>query len=326
MYACIITPDAATVISQVTGESYTVYANEPGFESALDAIRNNDFEEFIVIATPAEMFKQEFCGGRVALEDGVVYLDGRGMHGTLSDRMIDMVRDGFDVEPLAKFMVNLDANPSKRAVDELYGFLEASNLAITPDGYFVAYKKVRDSYMDVHSGTFDNSPGAVCEMPRNMVDEDKARTCSAGLHFCGREYLSEYPGARTMIVKINPADVVAIPEDYNNHKGRTCKYEVIGELTGDGRDGWGGRDDERPEEKLEGAVFTGEGYNTVDDAFGDTDLDTIRRPTSTVPDNLHKYHGSRQDARRATWADSSLKVKDLGQNAPTGYRWATVYK
>ena len=36
--------------------------------------------------------------------------------------------------------------------------------------------------------------------------------------------------SRTMILKINPADVVSIPTDYNNSKGRTCRYEVIGEL------------------------------------------------------------------------------------------------
>ena len=33
-----------------------------------------------------------------------------------------------------------------------------------------------------------------------------------------------------MIVKINPRDVVSIPTDYNNSKGRACRYEVIGEL------------------------------------------------------------------------------------------------
>ena len=32
-----------------------------------------------------------------------------------------------------------------------------------------------------------------------------------------------------MILKINPRDVVSIPTDYNNSKGRTCRYEVIGE-------------------------------------------------------------------------------------------------
>ena len=38
-----------------------------------------------------------------------------------------------------------------------------------------------------------------------------------------------------MIVKINPADVVSIPKDYNNTKGRACKYEVIAEYTEDWR-------------------------------------------------------------------------------------------
>jgi hypothetical protein len=34
-----------------------------------------------------------------------------------------------------------------------------------------------------------------------------------------------------MAVKINPADVVAIPSDYNYCKGRTWKYEVVKELS-----------------------------------------------------------------------------------------------
>jgi hypothetical protein len=38
-----------------------------------------------------------------------------------------------------------------------------------------------------------------------------------------------------MIVKINPKDVVAIPADYNNTKGRTCRYEVVAEYKDDWR-------------------------------------------------------------------------------------------
>ena len=38
-----------------------------------------------------------------------------------------------------------------------------------------------------------------------------------------------------MILKINPANVVAIPADYNNTKGRCCEYEVAGEYTEDWR-------------------------------------------------------------------------------------------
>jgi hypothetical protein len=36
--------------------------------------------------------------------------------------------------------------------------------------------------------------------------------------------------SRVVIVKIDPADVVSIPSDYNGAKGRACRYEVIGEM------------------------------------------------------------------------------------------------
>jgi hypothetical protein len=82
----------------------------------------------------------------------------------------------------------------------------------------------------------DNSIGRVVEMERNMVDDNRDNTCSAGLHFCSHSYLQSFSGDRTVIVKIDPADVVSIPSDYNNAKGRTCRYEVIGEVERDAKD------------------------------------------------------------------------------------------
>jgi len=144
-----------------------------------------------------------------------------------------MLREGFPIEPMVMFMDNLYQNPSKRAVDELYGFLERGNLPITPDGHFLAYKRVREDYTDCHTGKMDNSIGQVVEMERYDVDDNKDNTCSTGLHFCSKEYLSGFGGARTVIVKINPADVVSIPSDYNQTKGRACRYEVVGEIDND---------------------------------------------------------------------------------------------
>jgi hypothetical protein len=110
--------------------------------------------------------------------------------------------------------------------------LEKNALPITPDGHFLAYKKVRNDFLDIHSGTMDNSVGQIVEMERHEVNDNKDETCSTGLHFCGMSYLNHFGGSdsRTVIVKINPADVVSIPSDYNNAKGRACRYEVIGEL------------------------------------------------------------------------------------------------
>jgi hypothetical protein len=108
--------------------------------------------------------------------------------------------------------------------------LEKNSLPITPDGCFLAYKRVRENYMDCHTGTMDNSVGRVVEMERNMVDDNRNNTCSSGLHFCSHSYLSSFGGERTVIVKIDPADVVSIPSDYNDAKGRACRYTVIGEV------------------------------------------------------------------------------------------------
>jgi hypothetical protein len=125
-------------------------------------------------------------------------------------------------------------NPSYRAVQELYKFLEVGQMPLTEDGHFLAYKKVRENFKDIHSGTFDNSVGKICEMPRNKVDEDSSRTCSSGLHVCSYSYLNSFGNGTTdkvVVVKINPRDVVSIPADYNNTKMRLCRYEVIQDVT-----------------------------------------------------------------------------------------------
>ena len=141
-----------------------------------------------------------------------------------------MYKDGFDITPLLAFYSNLILNPSKTAQEELYSFLEKSNLPITPDGHFLAYKKVRGDYKDCHTGTIDNSVGQKVFMSRNEVDDDRNNLCSTGLHFCSLDYLRHFGGERIMILKINPLHVVSIPRDYNDSKGRCCFYEVIGEL------------------------------------------------------------------------------------------------
>lgn len=114
--------------------------------------------------------------------------------------------------------------------------MQVNNLPITKDGCFIAFKMVRADYRDIYTGTMDNSPGCVPKMKRADVDPDKDRTCSRGLHFAALEYVrngsygSSSNGDRLMAVKINPRDVVAIPTDYNNSKGRACQYLVLKEL------------------------------------------------------------------------------------------------
>ena len=171
--------------------------------------------------------------GVVTIRDGEVFYNNTRIHNTLTDRIVSMAKEGFDIGHMVKFLENLMSNPSYRAVNELYDFLEAGGIPITENGTFLGYKKIRADWTDIHSGKFSNVVGSVVEMPRNMVDEDSSRTCSAGLHICSYGYLPHFgssSGDRVVICEINPADVVSIPADYNNTKMRVCKYTVIGEV------------------------------------------------------------------------------------------------
>ena len=234
--AVIITRSGISAI--INGQSYVVETDHPKYDQALEAVRKNNWNQFVNLVNISQQVQNYFDGTDVEIQGGSINYHGQVIHNTLTKRILNFMRDGLPHEPLLNFFKNLMENPSKRAVDELYDFLEAGELPITEDGHFLAFKNVRSNYLDIHSGKFSNSVGKVCEMPRNGVDEDKERTCSYGLHFCSIKYLphfSDSDGGKTMIVKINPKDVVAIPADYNNTKGRTCRYEVVAEYKDDWR-------------------------------------------------------------------------------------------
>jgi len=224
-------------ITVVIGSTpFTISKSHITYAQVLEAIKAGDWDKVKEIVDPVKVVLK-FGQGNVTIDGEQLLWKGRELNTGLATRMIAMLQEGFDIKPMASFMENLMSNPSKRAVDELYGFLEKNNLPITPDGHFLAYKRVRDNYFDVHSGTMDNSVGKIVEMERNEVDDNKDRTCSAGLHFCSHSYLGHFSGDRVVIVKINPRDVVSIPSDYNDSKGRACRYEVIGEVGNNPDDG-----------------------------------------------------------------------------------------
>lgn len=219
----------SNIVVVIGNKSHTISKTHITYNKVLEAIKANDWDSLPDIIEPKKVVLN-YGQGNVSIQGETLFWKGKELNTGLSVRMIQMLQEGFPVEPMVNFMENLYKNPSHRAVTELYGFLEKNNLPITPDGHFLAYKKVRANFLDVHSGTMDNSVGQVVEMERHEVNDNKDQTCSTGLHFCGMSYLSHFGGERTVIVKVNPADVVSIPSDYNDAKGRTCRYEVIGEL------------------------------------------------------------------------------------------------
>lgn len=217
------------VVVVIGNQTHTISKTHISYQKVLDAIKVQNWDLLREIIEPKKVVLN-YGQGNISVQGDKLFWKGGELHNALTARIIFMLQEGFPIEPMVNFMENLMQNPSKRSVSELYGFLEKNNLPITPDGHFLAYKKVRNDFTDVHSGTVNNSVGRIVEMERNQVDDDRDRTCSTGLHFCSQEYLNSFGGERIVIVKINPRDVVSIPSDYNDSKGRCCRYEVIGEL------------------------------------------------------------------------------------------------
>lgn len=228
-FAMIKSGSGCTII--LDGVTYNLQSDHINYAKIMDKIKVQDYnlESLINISKSVE----EFGEGKLSVKDGVVKYNGSQLHGCIVDSILGLIKDGFSVEPIVKFLDNLSKNPSYRAQTELYGFLEYGKLPITDDGCFLTYKKIRKDWKDIHSGTFDNSVGAVCEMPRHKVDDNSNNTCSAGLHVCSYEYTKSFGGSdsRLVLCKVNPADVVSIPADYNHTKMRTCKYVVVAEVS-----------------------------------------------------------------------------------------------
>ena len=219
------------------GYHVTVYDHMANYDALKDALRAEDWNLAKDLSNPVVAVTRAIANvsETIRIDNGIVYYNGTPLHTELTDRMVSMVEDGFDVKPLGMFLDNLMQNPSARAVDELFGFLAAGDMPITEDGHFLAYKRIKKDWTDCHSGKIDNSIGTVVSMLRNKVDDNCNNTCSSGLHFCSHDYIKNFYGERLVVVKIDPRDVVSIPVDYNNTKGRCCKYTVIAEIEAERR-------------------------------------------------------------------------------------------
>jgi len=218
----------------IKGKPVAVSKSDKHFDEVVDALKKGADETEVTAILEAELVRLTAATrltDDIEIKGGELLFQGEVINNTLSNRILAMVEEGFNLTPMVAFMTNLMTNPSSRVVNQLYAFLEKGKNAITEDGHFLAYKAVRKDFKDIHSGTFDNSIGQVVSIPRRKVDEDPNRTCSYGLHVCSFDYLPHFAHAdgHIMICKVNPADVVAIPADYNDTKMRVCSYAVIGE-------------------------------------------------------------------------------------------------
>jgi len=219
----------------MNGGVHTIPNTDTAFEQVKEHLKGSDHDvDFLTDLMDKPAFITKTTSGRVEVKGNNVFFEGEVVHNAMTNKLLSMLSEGFDVAPWISFMENLMDNPSYNSRTCLYNFLEHFKTPVTEDGCFIAFKRVRGNYRDVHTGTMDNSPGKVVSMPRSQVDDNPNNTCSSGLHACADEYLKGFATGstyRTVAVKINPRDVVAVPADYSFSKMRVCEYTVLGDVS-----------------------------------------------------------------------------------------------
>ena len=256
MKSFIVTSEGVALY--LDGKSYSADKSHPRYNQIVDAIKAEAWDDIPGLVNIAIAVQDYATGSAVTVdaEAGIVAYRGEPLRGYLVERILAMMNEGFNIKPMTNYLENLMQNPSKRSIDELHGFNEYGRMPQTEDGYFIAYKRIR-GWFDTYTQKVLNKPAHLLDnddlaklpytvngvtvdlvdgnltvsMPRNRVDDVAERTCSYGLHFCSQEYLKSFSGDKIVVLKINPADVVSIPTDYNNTKGRCCKYQVIDVLS-----------------------------------------------------------------------------------------------
>lgn len=229
MFAATIGKDHITIV--IDNKTYNIDGANSNFKMLAHAIRDND-ESLIRKTVDLATAIKTYARGLVDVTESAVFYKGVPLNNGLTSHILWMMRDGFDVKPMIKFLEKMMENPSFNSREQLFRFVEANKITVHPDGDMILYKNANKrpngDFVDIHSGTYRNNVGDKPSITRPQVDDNPNNLCSYGLHVCALAYLKSFPGAATLLVKVNPKDVVSVPVDHQDTKMRVVTYEVIG--------------------------------------------------------------------------------------------------
>lgn len=286
------------------GMAKEITKSDARFPKVLEALREMRFDDIPELVDPTA----QFARAGIRVEDGLLTVRGEAMPPELNSRIMEYKSQNIPFKSLLNFWANLQLNPSFNSRQQLFKFLENKGHSITEDGCFIGYRGVTEDFKDKHSRTFDNRPNQVCSMPRDLVDDNPNNTCSHGLHIGGFEYAKSF-GPKLVIVKVNPRDVVAVPNDYNGQKMRVCRFEVLSEAQaalqetvvnhrGEAISQFADDDSEFPDDTevpQDGESLTGEALRLFVEA---EKAGVVKRPMTPAQKRAHKRRYKNNHAKR----------------------------
>lgn len=258
MYALI---DNQSILVTEGTDSVLIAASDPTYGPVRRYLVDERGEDFLAVRELVERFRAEV---KETTAQAVSVVDGddsddmaapyRVVHGDPVEEVmlaaaIRLINSDSDMAPLGEFLRRLERNPSAASRSQLFGWLKAGGFTLTTEGFIVGYKSVRSDGLSAHSGrepvTIEGQDGSVetvvgrvpypvgatVWMPRETVDDDRHSPCSVGIHVGTFSYASTFSDD-TLVVLVDPADVVAVPADHQAQKMRVCRLYVAARYDG----------------------------------------------------------------------------------------------
>ena len=227
------------------GQPFMFDHTHHNYSALVECVHAGDSDEFVRLLNVGNEV-ENWSEGDFEFRDGFLYFEDEQIASQPTNRVIEMIQQGFPHKPMLNYLTNLYDNVSERAVQESYTWSSHKGLPITDDGMMVGYKGVminqsgtfngkngeikNGDLVDRYTGkTFRNNVGDKCSMKRRQVCDDHTQGCSSGLHVGTYEYACDWATSSgvVLLVKFNPKDIVSVPSDCNCQKMRVSEYEVI---------------------------------------------------------------------------------------------------
>ena len=134
-----------------------------------------------------------------------------------------------------RFFERVSSVPRNHSVQDLLTFMQKGELPIADDGSVLVYKRLESTseagvFVDCHSKKVKQKVGSKVFMDEKLVDPNRSQDCSNGLHVARRDYLSSFSGDVTVLAKLAPEDVIAVPH-LDARKLRAKGYHIIAQLS-----------------------------------------------------------------------------------------------
>lgn len=253
-----------SILDAATGYNKVVPRDHVNFTEILLALHEvpQDREKIEGLVDPTLGIGREMSEitDRITWDMHHLYLDGLRFEdvgqGKIAKVIHEKIQSGEEWKRLVRFALNLSDNPSHRAQEAVWEWVQRHGVSITEDGRLMGYKGLTHDHLSVWSGpnNFINGvlygePGKPVQVPHEVgsviskrradVDDGPA-ACSTGLHVGAYNYAStfmdvhgstrgtDWEGAGTFaLLAFNPRDVVNAGSGGLDVKIRVCEYEVM---------------------------------------------------------------------------------------------------